>query len=74
VTIGLRAGDFTGPRIEHDVSVGTGARVIGPVRVGNGARVGANAVVVEDVADGATVAGVPARPVGRDAVREQQGT
>ena len=64
VTIGLRAGDFTGPRIERDVTIGTGAKVIGPVRVGRGARLGANAVVLEDVEAGATVAGVPARPVG----------
>ncbi len=33
-----------------DVSIGTGAKVIGPVRIGAGARIGANAVVVDDVA------------------------
>jgi serine O-acetyltransferase len=65
VTIGLRAGDVEGPRIEREVSLGTGAKVIGPVRVGAGARVGANAVVVDDVAPGVTVVGAPARPVSR---------
>jgi serine O-acetyltransferase len=64
VTIGLRAGELRGPRVEDGVSLGTGAKVIGPVRVGAGARVGANAVVVGDVAAGATVAGAPARPLG----------
>jgi serine O-acetyltransferase len=63
VTIGLRAGDVTGPRLGRDVSVGTGAKLIGPVRIGDGARIGANAVVVDDVAAGATVVGAPARPV-----------
>jgi serine O-acetyltransferase len=63
VTIGLRAGDVQGAVIERDVSVGTGAKVIGPVRVGAGARIGANAVVVDDVAPGVTVVGAPARPV-----------
>jgi serine O-acetyltransferase len=63
VTIGLRAGDVRGPVIERGVSVGTGAKIIGPVRVGAGATVGANAVVVSDVAPGATVAGAPARAV-----------
>ena len=63
VTVGLRAGDFNAPRIGRDASIGTGAKVIGGVSVGEGARVGANAVVVHDVAPGATVAGVPARPV-----------
>lgn len=64
VTIGLRAGEVRGPRIGRDVSVGTGARIIGPVRIGDGAVIGANAVVVSDVAPGSTVVGVPARPVG----------
>ena len=63
VTIGLRAGDFRGPVLGHDVHVGTGAKVIGPVRVGTRARIGANSVVVDDVADGITVAGSPARPL-----------
>lgn len=34
--------------------------MIGDVRVGENAVVGANAVVIDDVPDGATVAGVPA--------------
>ncbi len=64
VTIGLRAGDLRGPRIERGATIGTGARVIGPVTVGAGATVGANAVVVKDIPPGATVAGVPAEPIG----------
>jgi serine O-acetyltransferase len=65
VTIGLRAGNFDGPRIGANVEIGTGAKVIGPVRVGAGARIGANAVVVDDVPEGATVVGAPARPVAK---------
>ena len=65
VTVGLRAGDLQGPTVERDVALGTGAKVIGPVRIGAGATVGANAVVVDDVPPGATVVGVPARPVAR---------
>jgi serine O-acetyltransferase len=64
VTIGLRAGNFHGPTIGRDVHIGTGAKVIGPVTVGAGARIGANAVVVDDVAERTTVVGIPARPQG----------
>lgn len=60
VTIGLRAGDLAGPTIESGVNIGTGAKIVGPVRVGAGSRIGANAVVVDDVAPQSTVAGVPA--------------
>ena len=57
VTIGLRSGDIAGPTVEADVSIGTGAKLLGGIRVGAGAAVGANAVVVDDVAPGLTVAG-----------------
>ena len=67
VTIGLRGGELIGPQIAQNVTIGSGARIIGPVAVGKGARVGANAVVLEDVPEGATVVGVPAAVV---AVRE----
>jgi serine O-acetyltransferase len=63
VTIGLRAGDFQGPTIGRNVHIGTGAKVIGPVKVGDRARIGANAVVVGDIAPDTTVVGIPARAV-----------
>ena len=65
VTIGLRAGNGNGAHIGQNVRLGTGAKVIGPVTIGDGARIGANAVVVQDVAPNTTVVGVPARPVGQ---------
>jgi len=65
VTIGLRAGDFQGPTIERGVQIGTGAKLIGPIKVGTGAQIGANAVVVGDVAGHSTVVGAPARPTGQ---------
>ena len=51
------------PTLHDRVVVGSGAQILGPVIVGEGARVGANAVVTKDVAAGATVIGIPAKPV-----------
>ena len=51
------------PTIGDDVIVGAGAQVLGPITIGNGARIGANSVVVKDVAANVTVTGVPAREV-----------
>ena len=53
------------PTIGNDVIVGSGAQVLGPIRVGDGARIGAAAVVVKEVPNGATMVGNPARQVGR---------
>jgi serine O-acetyltransferase len=63
VTVGLKAGDFRGATIRKNVHIGTGAKVIGPVVIGPNARIGANAVVVDDVLAGSTVAGAPARAI-----------
>jgi serine O-acetyltransferase len=64
VTIGLKEGVLDGPVIKGGAKIGTGAKIIGPVQIGPHALVGANAVVVKDVPAGATVAGVPAVPLG----------
>ncbi|HEY6871030.1 MAG TPA: serine acetyltransferase, partial [Novosphingobium sp.] len=49
------------PTLEDGVIVGSGAQILGPIVVGARARVGANAVVTEDVPEGATMVGVKAR-------------
>ena len=51
------------PTIEDGVLIGAGAKVLGAITVGAGARIGANSVVVDDVAPGMTVVGIPARVV-----------
>ena len=65
VESGVVAGAEKGrsPVLGDHVFLGAGAKVIGGVRIGSGARIGANAVVVNDVPDGATAVGVPARIV-----------
>jgi serine O-acetyltransferase len=67
VTLGgtsLARGEKRHPTLGNNVIVSTGAQVLGPFRIGDGARVGAQAVVLSEVPDGATVVGIPARPVG----------
>ncbi len=54
------------PTIGHDVVIGSGAQIIGPVKVGNNSRIAANAVVVKDVPENATMVGIPAKAVKLD--------
>lgn len=51
------------PTIGDGVIVSLGAAILGPITVGQNARIGANAVVTKDVADGATMVGIPAKPI-----------
>ena len=51
------------PTIGDDVVIGSGAQIIGPIKVGNNARIAANAVVVKDVPENATMVGIPAKAV-----------
>ena len=48
------------PRVGDKVVIGPGACVFGDIDIGDGARIGANAVVVRDVAAGARAFGIPA--------------
>lgn len=61
VTIGAEKG--ASPVLGDGVFVGAGAKILGAVRIGKGAKVGANAVVLDDVPEGATAVGVPARVI-----------
>lgn len=60
------------PTLEDDVVVGAGSKLLGPIQVGRGARIGANSVIVKDVAPGATMVGLPGRQVLRAASATQR--
>lgn len=53
------------PKIRQGVMIGAGAKVLGNIEIGTGAKVGAGSVVLEPVPAHTTVAGVPAKIVGR---------
>ncbi len=52
------------PKIGRGVLIGAGAKVLGNIRIGEFSRIAAGSVVLHDVPDCKTVAGVPARVVG----------
>jgi serine O-acetyltransferase len=64
VTIGMR-NTVEFPTIGNNVYIGAGARILGAITIGDGAVIGANAVVMSDVPEGALAVGVPARIIMR---------
>ncbi len=56
------------PKIRRGVLIGVGAKILGNIEVGEGAKIGAGSVVLESVAPHTTVAGVPAKPIGKPGV------
>ena len=53
------------PELGDNIFIGSGAKVIGGIKIGSNVKIGANAVVVKDVPDNVTVAGIPASIVGK---------
>jgi serine O-acetyltransferase len=47
------------------VLIGVGAKILGCIEIGVGAKIGAGSLVLEDVDPHTTVAGVPAKVIGR---------
>jgi serine O-acetyltransferase len=65
-----QAGHKRHPTIGNHVIISSNAQVLGPFKVGDGARIGAAAVVLKEVPEGATMVGNPARQVTRHAPGE----
>jgi serine O-acetyltransferase len=59
-----KAGGDRHPKIGNGVLIGAGAKVLGNIHVGQCSRIAAGSVVLKDVPERATMAGVPARVVG----------
>jgi len=63
-------GEDRHPKIRRGVLLSAGAKVLGNIEVGEGAKVAAGSLVLEDVPPHTTVAGIPAKVVGRPLVEE----
>ena len=61
---GKQSGDRH-PKVREGVLLSAGAKVLGNVEVGKNAKVAAGSVVLSDVKEGTTVAGIPALEVGK---------
>ncbi len=55
------------PRVRDGVLISAGAKLLGDIEVGEGAKIAAGSLVLETVGAHTTVAGVPAKAVGRPA-------
>jgi serine O-acetyltransferase len=62
------------PKIRHGVMLGAGAKILGNIEVGHCARVASGSVVLKDVPNNVTVAGVPAKIVGEAGCSEPSRT
>lgn len=47
------------PVLGNNIYIGSGAKILGGIRIGDNVKIGANAVVLSDVPDNATVVGIP---------------
>ncbi|PJG83268.1 serine O-acetyltransferase [Caviibacterium pharyngocola] len=54
------------PKVREGVMIGAGAKILGNIEIGRYAKIGANSVVLQAVPEYTTVAGVPAKTVGKD--------
>ena len=53
------------PTVADNAVIGAGAKVLGDIHIGESSRIGANAVVVKDVAAERVVVGIPGRAIER---------
>lgn len=70
VTIGSSKGKS--PQIGDNCFIGAGAVIVGGITLGNDVKIGANSVVTRSFPDGATLVGIPAVNVAKQAESELQ--
>ncbi len=58
------------PKVGNGVLIGAGAKILGNINIGHGSLVAAGSVVLKDVPSHTTVAGVPAKIIGKTSCSE----
>jgi len=58
------------PKVGYGVIIGAGAKILGNIRIGEGSKIAACSVVLCDVPSHSTVAGIPAKVVGKPRTAE----
>ena len=51
------------PTVGNNVVIGAGAKVLGSIYIGSNSKIGANSVVLNNVPEGATAVGIPAKNI-----------
>ena len=53
------------PKVGNGVLIGAGAKILGNIKIGEGSKIAAGSIVLNEVPPHSTVAGIPARVVGK---------
>jgi serine O-acetyltransferase len=58
------------PKVGNGVLIGAGAKILGNIKIGDGSKIAAGSVVLSEVPPHSTVAGIPAKVVGKPKTAE----
>lgn len=53
------------PKVGNGVLIGAGAKILGNIKIGDGSKIAAGSIVLDEVPPHSTVAGIPAKVVGK---------
>ncbi len=53
------------PKVGNGVLIGAGAKILGNIKIGEGSKIAAGSIVLNEVPPHSTVAGIPAKVVGK---------
>jgi serine O-acetyltransferase len=70
ITIGGKSPHYEVPIIGNNVYISTGSKILGPIKIGDNVIIGANAVVINNVPDNVIVAGVPAKIIRQNNIKQ----